>query len=347
MSESQNYTQRENIALINYIINKLDTTIFCSFGLLKVGDGYAQFNKGYRNKYNYIGPALPNNIEAFNNETRYLESLNDETRSSISNHFINSINNPEQYTRMPTFFLFKKMDQAYLREIIKNKEDLFKIDLKSLYQTDEVNENHINHFYENYNIYVTPFRFIYCQLKESQDLNFNMYFMSYTTSALIRQDNLNIYEDCDSITRDNETRLLRDVVDDVFVQPYVQPVTNSNRPPTTPPSVQRPRSRRSAPNSTVSSLNSGSPEITQRITAFPQVDSPSSDNSSPMSNFLNTTPSRSTGSRSVFEGGKRKTKKGRNKKTKRKSNQPLKKVEPKIKRGSCKGRSPCNKNKHK
>ena len=100
------------------------------------------------------------------------------------------------------------------------------------------------------------------------------------------------------------------------------------------------KGRRSAPNSNVSSLNNDSP---QRITAFPQVDSPSSDNSSPMSNFLNTTPSRSTGSRSVFEGGKRKTKKGRNKKTKRKSNQPLKKVEPKIKRGSCKVRSICKK----
>lgn len=344
MSEFQNYTQRENIELINNIINKLQTSnFFCSFGLLKVGDGYALFNKNaFENKYNYMGPALPNNIEAFNNQPSYFQALNDQTGSSTSYHFINYINNPQQYDRMPTCFLFKKMDQAYLREIIKNKEDLFKTDLKSLYQTDEVNENIVEDFYTKYHIYVTPFRFIYCQLKESQDLNFNMYFMSYTTSALIRQDNL--YEDCDSITRDNETRLLRDVVNDVFVQPYSQPVTNSNRHPTTPPSVQRPRGRRSAPNSNVSSLNNDSP---QRITAFPQVDSPSSDNSSPMSNFLNTTPSRSTGSRSVFEGGKRKTKKGRNKKTKRKSNQPLKKVEPKIKRGSCKGRSPCNKNKHK
>ena len=194
-------------------------------------------------------------------------------------------------------FYSKNGSRAYLREIIKNKEDLFKTDLKSLYQTDEVNENIVEDFYTKYHIYVTPFRFIYCQLKESQDLNFNMYFMSYTTSALIRQDNL--YEDCDSITRDNETRLLRDVVNDVFVQPYVQPVTNSNRPPTTPPSVQRPRGRRSAPNSNVSSLNSGSPRRT--VTNFPELDSPSSDNNSPMSNFLNTNPSRSSGSRSVFE----------------------------------------------
>ena len=110
---------------------------------------------------------------------------------------------------MPTCFLFKKMDQAYLREIIKNKEDLFKTDLKSLYQTDEVNENIVEDFYIKYHIYVTPFRFIYCQLKESQDFNFDMYFMSYTTSALIiDQDNL--YEDCDNQTR------IKHCVDDVF-----------------------------------------------------------------------------------------------------------------------------------
>ena len=149
----------------------------------------------------------------------------------------------------------------------------------------------------------------------------------------------------------NQTRLLNTVVDDVFVQPYLQQVTNSDRIPTTPPSLQRPRGRRSSTSNNVSPLNGDSP---QRIaTVFPQMqmDSPNSDNNSPISNFFNTSPSRSSGdSRSLFEGGKRKTKKGRNKKTKRKSNQPLKKIEPKIKRGSCKGRSPCNKsnkNKHK
>ena len=319
-------SQFQNIGIINNIINKLQTSLFCSFGLLKVGDGYALFNKNaFENKYNYMGPALPNNIEAFNNETRYFEALNDQTRSSTSHHYINYILNPQQYIQIPTCFLFKKMDQAYLREIIKNKEDLFKTDLKSLYQIDEVNENHINHFYENYNIYVTPFRFIYCQLKESQDLNFDMYFMSYTTSALIRQDNLNLYEDCDSITRDNETRILNNVVSDVFVQPYLEPqpelpVTNSNRTPATPPRRRGPR--QSAPNSKVSSLNSDSPP-TRIIPNFPSVDPSLPSVNSPMQTFLNTTPTTSIDgsetSRSLFEGCKKKTKKGRNKKTKRKS----------------------------
>ena len=314
MSESQNYTQRESIELINNIINKLQTSLFCSFGLLKVGDGYALFNKNaFENKYNYMGPALRNNIEAFNNQTRF----------STSYHFINYIHNPQQYDIMPTCFLFKKMDLLYFIEIIKNKEDLFKIDLKSLYRIDEVNENHINHFYENYNIYVTPFRFIYCQLKESQDLNFDMYFMGTTTAALIRQDNLNLYEDCDSITRDNETRILNNVISDVFVEPVPLPelpVTNSNRFPVTPPRRRGPRL--SAPNSNVSSLNSGSP--TRIISNFPQFDSPNSNLvNSPLQNFSNTTPTTSSSgdrtSRSIFEGGKKKTKKGRNKKTKRKS----------------------------
>lgn len=327
MSQFQNDTQRENIALINYIINKLETSMFCSFGLLKVGDGYAQFNKAYRNKYNYIGPALPNNIEAFNNQPRY-QTFND---------FIN----PEQYTQIPICFLFKKMDLPNFIEIIKNKEDSFYTDLKSHYQTDEINENIISDFYTRYNIYVTPFRFMYCQLKEGRIFeDFNLYFMGTTTTALINQDNL--YEHCDSLTRDNERRFLNNVVSDVFVGPYSEQQlelqeTNSNRIPATPPRRRGPR--RSAPNSNVSSLNSDSP--TRIISNFPQFDSPNSNLiNSPLQNFSNTTPTTSSSgdrtSRSIFEGGKKKTKKGRNKKTKRKSNKNLKKVGPK-------GRSPCKK----
>lgn len=334
MSESQNSTQIENIALINYIINKLETSMFCSYGLLKVGDGYALFNKAQGNKYNYTGSALPNYIELLNNNLNIYSTFND---------FIN----PQQYTQIPICFLFKKMDLPNFIEIIKNKEDSFYTDLKSHYQTDEVNENHINHFYENYNIYVTPFRFMYCQLKESRarELNFNLYFMGTTTTALIHQDNL--YEDCDSLTRltrDTETRILNNLVSDVFESDF--PVAQSPA-PVTPSTPRRRGSRnRSAPNSNVSSLNSGSPTIT--VTNFPQFDSPNSMNS-PIENWENTTPTPATSSngegtsRSLFNGGKNKRKKGHNKKTKRKSNQSLKKVKGNIKRGSCKVRSTCKK----
>jgi len=117
MSQSQN-----DILVIN-IINKLETSIFCSYGLLKVGDGYALFNKARGNKYNYTGPALPNYIESLNNNLNIYSTFND---------FIN----PEQYTQIPICFLFKKMDLPNFIEIIKNREDSFYTDLKSHYQTD-------------------------------------------------------------------------------------------------------------------------------------------------------------------------------------------------------------------
>jgi len=157
---------------------------------------------------------------------------------------------------------------------------------------------------------------MYCQLKESRapDLNFNLYFMGTTTTALIHQDNL--YEDCDSLTRDNETRILNNVVSDVFESDF--PVAQSPA-PVTPSTPRRRGSRnRSAPNSNVSSLNSGSPTIT--VTNFPEFDSPNSMNS-PIGNWENTTPTTTSNgegtSRSLFNGGKNKRKKGHNKKTKK------------------------------
>ena len=229
---------------------------------------------------------------------------------------------------MPTCFLFKKMDQAYLREIIKNKEDLFKTDLKSLYQTDEVNENIVEDFYTKYHIYVTPFRFIYCQLKESQYLNFNMYFMSQTTTALINE---NLYPQS-NISPSNSMLNMSSSV-------FTPPRQNISNLPT--------------------SLNSLS-TISDR-SPIPPIPFPGMDDS-PMSgvtrdgpdNFRNRLSGSESSGVSLFgpelDGGKKskkvkksnkskrskKSKKSKkSNKSKRKSNQPLKKVGPK-RRSICK-----------
>ena len=298
-------------SIVITIFRKLQYDNFSSFGFFRDGDNLIQYNKNTIGSHIYIYNGY---VTLENQVHQYITRID-----SINNNFNNFINSEN------TVFEFKKMDMQSLKDFyLKNKERSL-IDDLSHHFTRTITGEDIEYFYEKYDIYVTPFRFLYCKKNDINDDDQNLYFMSQTTTALINE---NLYPQS-NISPSNSMLNMSSSV-------FTPPRQNISNLPT--------------------SLNSLS-TISDR-SPIPPIPFPGMDDS-PMSgvtrdgpdNFRNRLSGSESSGVSLFgpelDGGKkskkvkksnkskRSKKSKKSNKSKRKSNQPLKKVGPK-RRSICK-----------
>tara|TARA_Y100000816_G_scaffold291053_1_gene281292 strand:+ start:895 stop:1809 length:915 start_codon:yes stop_codon:yes gene_type:complete len=299
-------------SIVIAIFDKLQFDNFSSFGFFRDGDNMIQYNKntlGGSHIYIYNGYVFENQVDQYINRI-----------DSIDNDFNNFINSQN------TVFEFKKMDLNYFQEIIKNKEGSLINDLSHHFRSG-IREEDINDFYEKYDIYVTPFRFLYCKKNDINDNDQNLYFMSQTTTALINE---NLYPQS-NISPSNS---MLNMSSSVFTPPR-QNISNL------PTSLN-----------SLSTISDRSPIPTIPFPGMGMDDSPISGVSRDgPDNFRNRLSGSENSGMSLFgsefDGGKkskkvkksnkskRSKKSKKSKKSKRKSNQHLKKVGPK-RRSICK-----------